>query len=49
VIRYDKLAESVGVRGWRVEKPDELRPALEAALSLDAPALVDVSIQGRVR
>ena len=48
-IRYDKLAESLGVRGWRVEKPDQLRPALEAALSLDAPSLVDVSIQGRVR
>ncbi|HEX3243929.1 MAG TPA: thiamine pyrophosphate-binding protein [Chloroflexota bacterium] len=48
-IRYDKLAESLGVRGWRVEKPEELRPAFEAALSLDAPALVDVSIQGRVR
>ena len=48
-IRYDRLAESLGVKGWRVEKPEELRPALESALALGEPALVDVSIQGRVR
>lgn len=48
-IRYDRLAESLGVKGWRVEKPEELKPALEAALSLGAPGLVDVAIQGRVR
>ena len=48
-IRYDRLAESLGVKGWRVESPEDLRPALESALALGAPALVDVSIQGRVR
>jgi benzoylformate decarboxylase len=48
-LRYDRIAESMGVHGRRVERPDDLRPALEEALALGAPALVDVSIQGRVR
>jgi thiamine pyrophosphate-dependent acetolactate synthase large subunit-like protein len=48
-LRYDRIAESLGVHGRRVERPEELRPALEEALALDAPALVDVAIQGRVR
>jgi benzoylformate decarboxylase len=48
-LRYDRIAESLGVHGRRVERPDELRPALDEALKLGAPALVDVAIQGRVR
>jgi benzoylformate decarboxylase len=48
-LRYDRIAESLGVHGRRVERPEELRPALEEALKLGAPALVDVAIQGRVR
>ena len=48
-LRYDRIAESMGVRGWRVERPDELRPALEKALALGAPAVVDVAIQREVR
>jgi thiamine pyrophosphate-dependent acetolactate synthase large subunit-like protein len=39
----------MGVHGRRVERPEEIRPALEEALALDAPALVDVAIQGSVR
>ena len=37
------------MRGWRVVRPDELRPALEKALALGAPAVVDVAIQREVR
>jgi benzoylformate decarboxylase len=46
---YDRIAESLGVHGRRVERPEDLRPALQEALSLGAPALVDVAIQGKVR
>ncbi len=48
-LRYDHIAESMGVRGWRVERPDDLRPALEQALALGAPSVVDVAIQREVR
>ena len=49
LIRYDRLAESMGVHGRRVECPADLRPALEEALGLGAPALVDVVLQNSVR
>ena len=48
-LRFDRIAESLGVHGRRVERPEELRPALEEALALGAPALVDVAIENRVR
>lgn len=48
-LRYDKLAESMGVHGRRVERPEDIRPALEEAFRLGAPALVDVAVQGAVR
>ena len=48
-LRFDKLAEGMGVHGERVEKPEQIRPALERALSLGAPALVDVQIAETVR
>jgi benzoylformate decarboxylase len=48
-LRFDRIAESLGVHGRRVERPQDLRPALEQALALGAPALVDVAIQNRVR
>lgn len=37
------MAEAMGVRGIRVEKPQELRSALEAALAHKGPVLVDVA------
>ena len=43
-LRFDRIAESLGVHGRRVERPEDLRPALEEALGLGAPALVDVAI-----
>ena len=43
-LRFDRIAESLGVHGRRVERPEDLRPAFEEALGLGAPALVDVVI-----
>ena len=40
------IAEGFGVHGRKVETPSELRPALEEALGLGRPALVDVTIDG---
>jgi thiamine pyrophosphate-dependent acetolactate synthase large subunit-like protein len=48
-LHFDRIAESMGVHGRRVERLEDIRPALEEALGLGAPAVVDVVIQGRVR
>jgi len=39
---FAEVARSIGLFGVRVERPDELRPALTAAFAHDGPALVDV-------
>jgi pyruvate dehydrogenase (quinone) len=41
---FARLAESAGILGLRVEKPEELRPALMQALGYDGPALVEVIV-----
>jgi len=41
---FAKLAEAVGIRGFRVNQPSELRSALEEAFSTEGPALVDVVV-----
>ena len=41
--RYDLLAKGLGAHAERVEKPEDLRGALERALS-NAPALLDVAV-----
>lgn len=38
---FSKLAEAVGISGFRVEKPEDVEPALNKALSVKGPALVD--------
>jgi acetolactate synthase-1/2/3 large subunit len=40
--RYDQVVEALGCHGELVERPDELRPALERALGAGMPALVNV-------
>jgi acetolactate synthase-1/2/3 large subunit len=40
--RYDRMVEALGGHGELVERPAELRPALERALSAGRPALVNV-------
>ncbi|HUA76537.1 MAG TPA: thiamine pyrophosphate-dependent enzyme, partial [Acetobacteraceae bacterium] len=39
---FAAMANAIGVRGFRVEKPDALESALRDALAHDGPALVDV-------
>ena len=43
--RYDKVVEALGGHGEYVERPEELRPALERAASSGKPALVNVKIR----
>ncbi len=42
---FVKLAESFGVAGYRVESPDELKPALTKAIDEDKPAIIEVLIE----
>jgi pyruvate dehydrogenase (quinone) len=39
---FAAMAEAMGIKGIRVEKPEELRPALEEAMACTGPVLVDV-------
>lgn len=39
---FAAMAEAMGIKGIRVEQPQQLRAALAAALAHDGPALVDV-------
>ncbi len=41
---YEKMAEMVGGFAERVERPDEIRPAIERALAADRVALVHVRV-----
>jgi acetolactate synthase-1/2/3 large subunit len=40
--RYDQVVEALGCHGELVERPDDVRPALERAFAADRPALVNV-------
>jgi thiamine pyrophosphate-dependent acetolactate synthase large subunit-like protein len=52
-IGYDRLAESMGVWGRRVERPEDLGDALREAMAQPGPSLLDVvvdpAVPGRVR
>lgn len=41
---YDKLAELYGARGFRVERVEDIGPAVSAALNCGKPAVVDVQV-----
>ena len=41
-IRFDRVAEAMGGAGVRVERPSELRAALDASRRFDGPFVVDV-------
>ena len=42
--RYDRLVEAFGGHGEHVERPEQLRPALERALAAGEPAIVNVML-----
>lgn len=41
-VNFAAIAEGVGIKSFRIEDPDELRPQLQAALAYDGPVLVDI-------
>jgi acetolactate synthase-1/2/3 large subunit len=41
-VNFSKVAESLGCAGFRVEKPGDIRGALDKALSCGKPAVVDI-------
>ena len=43
--RYDKIVEAMGGHGELVERPEEIRPALERAAASGLPALVNIVIR----
>ncbi len=47
--RYEMMAEMVGGHAERVERPDEIRPALERALAAPGLALVHVQVDPKAR
>jgi acetolactate synthase I/II/III large subunit len=46
--RYDKLAESLGAKGIRVEDPADIRPALEEAAASDVMTVIDAVIDQEI-
>ena len=47
--RYDKVAQDLGAHGEYVEKPHEIRPALERAGASGKPAVVNVVTDFKAR
>jgi benzoylformate decarboxylase len=47
-LRFDRMAEAMGVPGRRVERAEDLAPALKEALAHDGPSLVDVVMESPV-
>jgi acetolactate synthase-1/2/3 large subunit len=41
---FAALARTFGASGWRLERPEEIRPVLEEALGADGPSVVDVIV-----
>ena len=49
VIRFDEMARSMCVKALRVEKPEEIAPAIKQALAHDGPFLIDVVLEADVK
>lgn len=47
-LRFDRIAEAFGVTARRIERPEEIGPALRQALEADGPVLLDVLLDGTV-
>jgi benzoylformate decarboxylase len=48
VIDFVTLAQSMGVPGIKVERPDQVRPAIEKALAHEGPFLIDMVVGNKV-
>ena len=48
-LRFDRLAESLGIPAARVETGSQIRPAITRALETDGPFLIDLVIDDQVR
>ncbi|MDH5535564.1 MAG: thiamine pyrophosphate-dependent enzyme, partial [Betaproteobacteria bacterium] len=46
--RYDLVAQGLGAHGERVERPEQLAPALERALAAGKPALLNIVVQSQI-
>ena len=46
--RYDLVAEGLGAHGELVERPEELAPALERALAVGRPALLNIRVRSQI-
>jgi len=46
--RYDLVAAGLGAHGELVERPEQLAPALERALSAGRPALLNIRVQSQI-
>jgi benzoylformate decarboxylase len=44
-LRFDRMAEAMGMPGRRVERPEDLAPVLHEALAHDGPSMVDVVLE----
>jgi acetolactate synthase-1/2/3 large subunit len=42
MVNYHKAVEALGGKGFLVEKPDDLRPALEEAFAANVPTCLNV-------
>ena len=47
-LRFDLLAQGQGVDAIRVERPEEIAPALDQALADDRPFLIDLVLEGEL-
>lgn len=47
-LRFDKLAEAMGVQALRVETPEEIKDAIAQALAHNGPFLIDLVISSEV-
>ncbi len=47
-IRFAELAKALGVEAVRVEKPDEIGPAIQKALAHDGPFLIDLVLTNKI-
>jgi benzoylformate decarboxylase len=48
MMHFDEMARSMGVPGVRVEKPEDVAPAIQQAFAHKGPFLIDVILEGDV-